>query len=223
MMGYLSMGIAFGILLSANTGLRPWWAFLMGLTILSGSLQFASVDMLASSMSFLEIGILTLFINIRYSMYGLSLIRKFREAGYRRWYLIFALTDETYALIVKRLPKSGYGDSDGFMLTLSMLNHLYWIIGCVTGSVAGTLVKFNTKGIDFSMTALFLVILADQCREKRNRIPAVIGLAATALCRFFFGADSMLIPAMILILFSILVFRKRLDVPEQESAKGDAA
>lgn len=215
MTGYLSMGIAFGILYSANTGLSPFWAFLMGLTIISGSLQFAAVDMLAGSMPLFQIALLTLFINIRYSMYGLSLIRKFREVGFlRRCYLILMLTDENYALIVKRLPKSGYGDSDGFMLSLSLMNHLYWIIGCLTGAVFGSLVKFNTQGIDFSMTALFLVILTDQCREKANRIPAFIGLAVTALSRYFFGAEQMLIPAMIFMIAGFLILRKNLDHPD---------
>jgi len=217
MMGYLSMGAAFGILLTANTGLNPLWSFFMSVTILSGSLQFAAVDMIAGSVSLLEIGILTLFINFRYSMYGLSLIRRFREAGPRRWYLIFALTDETYALLLKKRPHAGPGDSDGFMLMLSALNHSYWVIGCVTGSIAGKLIEFNPKGIDFSMTALFLVILTDQCREKRNRIPALTGGAATLLCRFVFGPGNMLIPAMALILVSVLVFRRRLDTPDQSS------
>lgn len=216
MMGYLSMGAAFGILLTANTGLNPLWSLLMSLTILSGSLQFAAVDMISGSLSLLEIGILTLFINFRYSMYGLSLIRRFREAGSRRWYLIFALTDETYALLLKKRPHAGPGDSDNFMLTLASLNHSYWVIGCVTGSIAGKLIEFNTKGIDFSMTALFLVILTDQCREKRNRLPAVIGGAATLLCRCLFGPGNMLIPAMALILIGVLVFRRKLDVPDTE-------
>lgn len=219
MMGYLSMGIAFGILYSANTGLSPFWAFLMGVTIVSGSLQFAAVDMLSSSMPLLQVGLLTLFINIRYSMYGLSLIRKFREIALRRrWYLIFMLTDENYALIVKRLPKCGYGDSDGFMLALSVMNHLYWIIGCLTGAVFGSLVKFNTQGIEFSMTALFLVILTDQCREKENRIPAFIGLLFTALSRYFFGADQMLIPAMVFMIAGFLILRKHLEKPDRKEA-----
>ena len=216
MMGYLSMGAAFGILLTANTGLNPLWSLLMSLTILSGSLQFAAVDMISGSLSLLEICNLTLYINFPNSKYGLSLIRRFREARSRRWYLIFALTDETYALLLKKRPHAGPGDSDNFMLTLASLNHSYWVIGCVTGSIAGKLIEFNTKGIDFSMTALFLVILTDQCREKRNRLPAVIGGAATLLCRCLFGPGNMLIPAMALILIGVLVFRRKLDVPDTE-------
>ena len=218
--GYSAMGCAFGILLDANAGLGAGWSFLMSLTILSGSLQFAAVDMIAGSLSLLEIGILTLFINFRYSMYGLSLIRRFREAGPRRWYLIFALTDETYALLLKNRPGAGPGDSDNFMLTLAALNHSYWVVGCVTGSIAGKLLQFNTRGIDFSMTALFLVILTDQCREIRNRIPALIGGAATLLCRVLFGPDNMLIPAMALILIGVLAFRRKLDPPEAEREGG---
>ncbi len=213
--GYSAMGCAFGILLDANAGLGAGWSFLMSLTILSGSLQFAAVEILNAGFPFYKVALLTFFINIRYAMYGFALIERFRGKGWKKLYMIFALTDETYALQVENKapdPK----DSTDYCFAVALLNQCYWIFGCLLGSVAGKWMDFNKKGIDFAMTALFLVILTDQCREKQNRLPSLIGGAATLLCRIVFGPDRMLIPAMLLMLTGFLLLRRRLDIEPEE-------
>ncbi len=208
--GYSAMGCAFGILLDANAGLGAGWSFLMSLTILSGSMQFAAVDIINAGFPFYKVALLTFFINIRYAMYGFALIERFRGKGWKRLYMIFALTDETYALQVENKVPEG-GDSTNYCFTIALLNHCYWIFGCLLGSIAGSWMNFNKKGIDFAMTALFLVILTEQCLDKRNRIPSLIGGVATLLCRILFGPEHMLIPAMMLMLTGFLILRRKLD------------
>lgn len=211
--GYTAMGCAFGILLGANAGLGAGWSLLMSLTILSGSMQFAAVDILNAGLPFYKVALLTFFINIRYAMYGFALIERFRGKGWKKLYMIFALTDETYALQVENKIPEG-GDSTQYCFTVALLNHCYWITGCLLGSIAGHWMTFNKKGIDFAMTALFLVILTEQCQEKRNRIPSLLGGGATLICRILFGAEHMLIPAMLLMLTGFLVLRRKLDCEE---------
>lgn len=213
--GYLAMGCAFGILLDAQAGLGAFWSLLMSVTIYSGSMQFAAVDILNAGLPLLKVALLTIFINIRYAMYGFALIERFEGKGWKKLYMITALTDETYALQVENKVPEGE-DSTAYCLAIAMLDHCYWITGCLIGNIAGHWMTFNKKGIDFAMTALFLVILTDQCLDKRNRIPSLIGGGATLLCRIIFGADNMLIPAMILMLTGFLLLRRRLD--EKEAA-----
>jgi azlC family protein len=217
LMGYTTMGAAFGILLN-RIGYGPWWALFMCVTILSGSLQFAAVGMIAGSMSLAETAVMSLLINIRYSVYGIALIEAFRKCGLKRFYMIFALTDETYALQVQDERPEGV-DRGTFMFLIGLLDHLYWIAGGVAGAFAGSMLTFNTRGIDFAMTALFLVILTEQCMEKRNRIPAVIGAGATLGAMLAFGAANMLMPAMLLIIGILLVLRRRLDAAETGAAR----
>lgn len=208
LMGYSTMGAAFGILL-VSVGFSPWWALLMSLTLLSGSLQFAAVGMLAQKMGLWETAMLSLFINIRYCLYGLSLIAPFRECGWKRFYMIFCLTDETYALEVADDRPPGV-ERNAYMFRMGLLDHLYWIFGCVAGALAGRFLWFDTTGIDFAMTALFLVILTDQIRVRSNRIPALIGFAATFAAMRVFGPETMLPPAMALMIAALLVLRRKL-------------
>ena len=212
LMGYSTMGAAFGILLS-QAGYGPAWALLMSVTIFSGSLQFAAVDILRSAPPLIEVALLSLLVNIRYCVYGISLIEKFRRYGWRKFYLIFGLTDETYALLVRDREHHGTAQRD-FMLGVCFFDHLYWIFGSVAGAIAGTLLTCNTRGIDFTMTALFLVILTEQCLERKNRIPALIGAAATVAALVCFGPERMLVPAILAIIGILLVLRRRLEPRE---------
>ena len=212
LMGYTTMGFAAGIVLSAS-GIRlpALWAFLTSATSISGALQFALADWIESSLPMINVVILTICLNIRYSMYGLSLIERFRGLPLaKKLYLIWTLTDETYALEVENKVPPG-GDSILYCLTLAALNHCYWIAGVTAGAIAGSALPIPDKGIIFAMTALFLVILTDQCRERKNRVYAAVGLLASVICALVFGADRMLIPSMILMLFALIVFRKPLE------------
>ena len=209
LMGYTTMGFAAGVLLAAKSGVRlpALWAFLTSATSISGALQFMLVDWIHTARPMLDVALLTVCLNIRYSMYGLSLIERFRGLPLpKKLYLIWSLTDETYALEVENKVPPG-GDSILYCLTLAALNHFYWILGVVAGALAGAALPFPNKGIDFAMTALFLVILTDQCRERKNRVYAAVGLVASILCALIFGAGKMLIPSIVLMLSALVVFR----------------
>ncbi len=213
LMGYTAMGMAAGILLAGKIQ-RPdivFWAFLSSLTSISGALQFAIVDWISSNMPLIDVALLTLFLNIRYAMYGLSLLEKFKNTGFlRKAYLIWSLTDETFALEAEsRLPDRH--STIRYCLFVAMLDHSYWVFGVTAGALAGKFLPFSTEGIDFAMTALFLVVLTDQCREKRNRIPAAIGMVSAIIGRICFTPDNMLIPAMVMMTAAFIVFRKGLE------------
>ena len=213
LMGYTTMGFAAGVLLAAKSGIRlpALWAFLTSATSISGALQFMLVDWIRTARPMLDVALLTVCLNIRYSMYGLSLIERFRGLPIaRKLYLIWSLTDETYALEVENKVPPG-GDSILYCITLAALNHCYWIAGVTAGALAGAALPFPNKGIDFAMTALFLVILTDQCRERKNRVYAAVGLLASVACALIVGADRMLIPSIVLMLSALVVFRKPLE------------
>ena len=222
LMGYTTMGFAAGVLLAAESGVRlpALWAFLTSATSISGALQFMLVDWIRTARPMLDVALLTVCLNIRYSMYGLSLIERFRGLPLaKKLYLIWSLTDETYALEVENKVPPG-GDSILYCLTLAALNHFYWILGVVSGALAGAALPFPNKGIDFAMTALFLVILTDQCRERKNRVYAAVGLAASILCALIFGPGKMLIPSIVLMLSALVVFRRPLEKLESRQIGG---
>ena len=220
LMGYSAMGFAAGVLLSAHSGIdfAGIWAFLTSATSISGALQFMLVDWIAKRTPLLDVALLTFCLNIRYAMYGFSLIDRFRGLGFwKKFYLIWSLTDETYALETEcKIPEKK--KNIRYCLLLAFFDHAYWICGVTAGALAGTALPFSNQGIDFAMTALFLVILTDQCREKSNRFPAIIGGSAAVLCLLIFGAGKMLIPSMILMITVFLVCRKKLDPVRKEKA-----
>lgn len=212
LMGYTTMGFAAGVVLAAS-GIRlpAFWAFLTSATSISGALQFALADCVGASLPMLDVAILTFCLNIRYSMYGLSLIERFRGLPFaKKAYLIWTLTDETYALEVENKVPPG-GDSILYCLTLAALNHCYWIVGVTAGALAGAALPIPDEGIEFAMTALFLVILTDQCREPKNRVYAAVGLLAAIPCACIFGSKRMLIPSIVLMLSALVVLRKPLE------------
>ena len=210
MLGYLVMGFAGGVLLAKETGLGAFWAFFTSATAVSGTLQFLLVDMLKNHTALFTIAILTLSINIRYALYGLPLINRWRHIPiWLKLYMILTLTDETFALEVADNHPDGE-DSMTYCFLISMFDHLYWIIGVVAGNIAGQLISFNAKGIDFAMTALFIVILLDQLQTKANRIPALIGLCSAIVGLLVYPAN-MLIPSIVVGLFALLALRNRLE------------
>lgn len=213
LMGYTTMGAAAGILLASQIR-RPdivFWAFLSSLTSISGALQFAIVDWIGNRTALLDVALLTVFLNIRYAMYGLSLLEKFKNIRWwKKSYLIWSLTDETYALETES-KIADKKENIRYCLYVASLNHLYWVSGVTIGALAGNFLPFSTRGIDFAMTALFLVVLTDQCKEKRNLIPAVIGTFSAIISRIFFSTGNMLIPAMILMTAAFIISRKKLE------------
>lgn len=208
MAGYLVLGAGFGIILKSH-GYSILWAFLMSLFIYAGSMQFVAINLLTAGASFLTFAITTLLVNSRHLFYGISMIDKYKKAGAKKPYLIFALTDETYSLVSTGHDDMNHDDYIKYCFILSLINHSYWILGSVLGALIGTMFSFNTEGIDFALTALFLTILVDQWRSVRHHFPALTGLLVTLVCLFIFGPDSFLIPSMIVIATVLLTFKKK--------------
>lgn len=214
LMGYLSIGIAFGLLLQ-SIGYGPLWALFMSLVVYAGSSQFLECSLLAVAAPLPQVAFLTLLLNFRHLFYGLSLLDKFKGTGVYKPYLIFSLTDETYALLTGVRPPIGK-DPGTFYFTIALLDHIYWILGSLLGAAAGALITFNTKGIDFAMTALFVAIAADQWKALgmgglKKHLPALIGLGCTLVSLLLFGADRLLIPALIAMCGLLLLLRRRLE------------
>lgn len=203
LLGYIFLGIAFGILL-AGKGYSVWWAFLMSSVIYAGSMQFVAVGLLAASFQPAAAFFLTLMINARHLFYGLSMLERFRIFGRLKPYMVMTLTDETYSLLCSVQTPEGV-EEKWFLFFISLLNQIYWVAGSVLGAGAGALLGFSPEGIDFAMTALFLVILVEQWESAADHRPAVLGLGATAVCRLLFGPDRFIVASMAVI-FAALLF-----------------
>lgn len=196
--GYLVLGIGFGFLLKSS-GFTVLHAFLMSLCIYAGSMQYVAVGLFTGGASLVTVAVTTLMVNARHLFYGISMLKKYNHVGKRKPYLIFALTDETYSLVCGDTPHIPEAQKNNYYLLVSLFDHFYWVTGTVLGAAAGTLLQFNTEGVDFAMTALFLTVFVEQWLSGKDHFPAVIGLAASVLCLLIFGSGNFLIPAMVLI------------------------
>ena len=205
--GYIFLGIAFGIL-SGSSGFHVGWAFLMSLLIYAGSMQFVTVPLLLAPYHVLSTVLLTLMVNARHLFYGLSMLNRYKDCGKLKPYLIFSLTDETYSLVCSTEPPEDVSRK-WFFFFISALNHFYWVLGSVIGALVGNFLPINTTGIDFSMTALFLVIFVDQWESTKNHIPALLGLSLTILCRLIFGLNWFILLAMLSLLLSLSLGYKK--------------
>lgn len=212
-MGYLFLGIAFGVLLSSK-GYHVGWAFLMSVTIYAGSMQFVAIELLTSPFSLITALIVTLTVNARHLFYGLSMLDKFKVSEKLKPYMIFSLTDETYSLLCSAEPPEGM-NKKWFMFFVAILDQSYWILGGVLGALAGTIFKFDPTGIDFAMTALFIVIFVEQWESTKQHIPALLGLAVTLISRIVFGPDKFIIVSMIGIFICLTLLHKKLRVKEE--------
>lgn len=212
MAGYLFLGTAFGILLSSK-GYHFGWAILMSIFIFAGSMQFVAVNLLVSAFNPLSAFFITLIVNSRHLFYGISMLEKFRGTGGKKAYLIWGLTDETYSLLCSLDTPDGV-DRGWFMFFITLLNQIYWVCGSAIGALIGSMFTINTNGIDFVMTALFIVIFINQWKAKKQHAPAIIGLFSSLICLILFGADNFIIPSMILIVIILTVFRGRLEKEE---------
>lgn len=213
MMGYLFIGIAFGVLFAAR-GYAVWWAVLMSVCVYAGSMQFVAIQFFTPDVHFLSLIFMTLMVNIRHVFYGLSMLEPFQHMGKKKGYMIFSLTDETYSLLCgAKLPESlqGDGDRERFFFCISLLDQLYWIGGSLLGGIAGSVFTFNTTGIDFAMTALFVVIFVEQWLSQTNHRPALIGLAVSLICLLIFKADQFILPSMIGIVILLMAGRQGIE------------
>lgn len=206
MAGYLVLGIGFGILL-ASKGYNIFVAILMSLIIYGGSMQYLGVELLAGGASILATAILTLMVHTRFVFYGVSMVDKFKKLNKLKYYTIFTLSDETYSLICNAdIDEKDRGE---YYFLVALLNQIYWVIGSALGSGIGTFIKFNTKGVDFAMTALFVTILVGQWQNTKEHKYAIIGLIVSIIALLIFGANNFLIPAMLGILLVLRYFYKK--------------
>lgn len=205
LMGYLSIGMAFGLMLD-GIGYNVVWSFFMSLTIYAGSGQYLGVVLLSTAAALSQVAVLTFVLNFRHLVYGLSLIEKFKGMGLRKLYMIFALTDETYALLAGVQPPEGL-DPKRFYFSIAVLDHLYWIAGSVIGSLAGALLRFDTTGVEFAMTALFLVIAVEQWHSYQKHTPVLLGLLCALGSLLLFGGENFLLPALCALVAALLALR----------------
>lgn len=214
--GYLFLGIAFGLLLSSK-GYGWGIALLMSVLIYAGSGQFVAVGLMTVPLDLGAAVLLTLLVNARHLFYGLSMLERFRDTGKWKPYLVFSLTDETYSLLCSvKVPE---GMSKGsFYGAIAVLDHLYWIVGSVCGAAFGSLLALNVEGIDFVMTALFLVIFVEQWEERSDHGAALTGIGITALFLLLVGSQWFLLPSMGGILCMLTLLRGRLEVKYHDLA-----
>lgn len=210
MAGYVVLGMGFGVLLN-KAGYSCLWAVLICVTVFSGTMQYVGVDLLASGASVLQAALMTLMVNARHLFYGISMLERYKDMGWRKWYAFFGLTDETYSIVCSdpELPEGV--DRRNFNFLLTLMNHCYWIIGGFLGALLSSTLPFNSTGLEFSMTALFVSVFVEQWEKSENHIAAVIGLSVSLICLIIFGADGFLIPAMIGISIGLFAFRKKIE------------
>ncbi len=207
MAGYIVLGTGFGILLR-NAGYGLIWAFAMSAFIYAGSMQYVGISLITGGAGVITTIITTIMVNARHLFYSISMIDKYKDAGKYKPYMIFALTDETYSLLVDDKGPSE-NTLNKYRFLVSMFNQLYWITGSVLGSLLGAVIPFSTAGIEFSMTALFIASFTEQWITSKDHTSALTGLICTTLCLILFGSDNFLIPAMLLITLVLTIFRMR--------------
>ena len=213
--GYIILGIGFGILLR-NAGYGVLWALAMSCLIFAGSMQYVGVGLIAGSASVITTILTTVMVNARHLFYSISMIERYKDAGKYKPYLIFSLTDETYSLLCDgQVPDEKSGNLYRFLV--SLFNQCYWIIGSIIGNLLGSVLPFSTKGIEFSMTALFIASFTEQWISERNHIPALTGFACSLLCLLILGPEHFLIPAMLLITLVLTVVQKQIPFKKEES------
>lgn len=217
MVTFVVLGTGYGILMQKH-GYGPVWSLLSGIIIFSGTVQFVSVSFLSGG-NIIMASVTAFMVAARHIFFSISMIGRYRDEGRRKWYLFYALCDETYAMLSRDEVPEGVNQS-AYRLFVTLFDQGSWVAGSFLGGWIGTLLSFNSTGIDFAMTALFTTVFIQQWIETKCHIPAVLGLTATLLCRILFGRDLFLIPAMIIIIGTLIAMRERI---EREQSEEEAA
>ena len=204
--GFSFLGFSYGVYMNVS-GCSFIYPMLMSLTIFGGSLEFVAVTMLLGSFAPLQTFLMTLMIQARHLFYGIAMLDKFRGTGFKKLYLIFGMCDESFSINCSAEIPPGI-DRGWFMFFVTLFNQFYWVAGATLGGLAGQLITFNTEGLEFVMTAMFVVIFIEQWLKEKRHYTALIGVLASAVCLVVFGADSFMIPTMVCILCFITLFRK---------------
>ncbi len=207
MSGYLVLGFGFGVIMNAS-GFNILLTFAMSLLIYAGSMQYAAVGLLTGGASLLTVALTTLMVNARHLFYGISMLEKYRHIGKRKAYLIFGLTDETYSLVCRDNPLIAKERFRSYSTWVTLLDHLYWVTGSVLGAAIGTLIQFNSEGVEFALTALFLTVFLEQWLSTKRHAPALIGVMASGVCLVIFGPAHFLIPSMLIIALLLCLMKE---------------
>ena len=207
--GFTFLGMAYGFYMNSQ-GFSFVYPMLMSATIFAGSMEFVAVSLLLAPFNPIYALGLTLMVNARHLFYGISMLEKYKGTGVKKWYLVFGMCDETFSINCTVQPPDGV-DKGWFMFFVTLLNQFYWFMGSTLGGILGEFIHINTKGLDFVMTALFVVIFLDQWLSSKERRPAIVGIVTTALCLMIFGADNFIIPAMLFIVVVLTLFRNKLE------------
>lgn len=206
--GFLTLGMAYGVLMQKN-GYGMIWSVLMSAIAFCGSMQYVAITLLTTTFQPLQAFLLSIMVNARHLFYGLSMLHKYRGLGKVRGFLIYTLCDETFSIACSIEPPNDV-NRKYFYFFLSLLDYLYWIAGTFLGGILGNLIRFDTRGLDFALTALFIVLFLEQWKKKDNRISGIIGIVCAVVALVLVGADNFVIPAMVLILFVLTIGRKKL-------------
>lgn len=206
--GFLFLGITYGIYMNVS-GFSFWYPMLMSLTVFAGSVEFVTVNLLLGAFNPVQALAVTLMLNARHLFYGISMLDKYRGTGIKKIYLIFGMCDESFSInYTAEIPEDV--DRGWFMFFVTLFNHFYWFAGATLGGIFGSLIHFNTNGLDFVMTAMFVVIFMDQWMKEKQHASAVTGLLISLLCLIAFGADNFMIPAMLAILVLLTLLQRQL-------------
>lgn len=207
--GFWFLGMTYGIYMNVS-GFSFWYPMLMSMTIFAGSMEFVTVNLLLGVFNPVQALTMTLMINARHLFYGLSMLDKFKGLGWKKIYLIFGMCDESFSInYTADIPEDV--DRGWFMFFVTLLNQLYWVSGSTLGGIFGSWIHFNTEGLDFVMTAMFVVIFMEQWLKDKIHISQYVGLGASLICLLLFGAEDFIIPAMIGILMILSAFRNPLE------------
>ena len=207
--GFWFLGLAYGIYMNVS-GFSFWYPMLMSITIFAGSIEFVTVNMLLGAFNPLQAFLMTLMINARHLFYGISMLDKFKGTGWKKIYLIFGMCDESFSInYTAKIPPDV--DKGWFMFFVTLLNHFYWVFGATLGGIFGSFINFNTEGLDFVMTAMFVVIFLEQWLKDKNHVSAIVGIVISIICRLIFGADNFIIPSMLAILGILTLLRGPLE------------
>lgn len=207
--GFSFLGLAYGIYMNSK-GFSFVYPMLMSLFIYAGSMEFVAVSLLISAFNPWYALVLALMVNARHLFYGISMLDKYKGIGLKKWYLIYGMCDESFSInCMAKIPE--HIDKGWFMFFVTLLNQAYWVISATVGGIVGSFLTFNTKGLDFVMTALFVVIFMDQWLSHKKHIPALVGLGASVVCLILFGQKHFIIPSMILIMVVLTGLRKKLE------------
>lgn len=208
--GFIFLGFAYGIYMNVN-GFSFIYPMLTSLLVYGGSLEFVIVEMLLSPFAPLQTFIIALLLQARHIFYGISMLERYKRLGWKKFYLIFAMCDETFSVNYSaKIPEDV--DKGWFMFFVTLLDQFYWCASATLGGLVGSLLSFDTTGINFVMTAMFVVIFIEQWLKEDSHISSLIGIIGATICLLIFGPNSFMLPTMIVIILSLILFRKKIEV-----------